>query len=1294
MARVSYRPGVAGLPPGLQEAVNDLAQRVTQLERARSGSASVRVIEGLQAAQVEAGILVTAKVTDGSALASAALLRGTARDPALAQAVQTWADPATGQTLSWTDPNPGTAGATVFYWLRLTGTDGSAATLGPAAETIPGAVSAAFIAAFTATQVPAGIEIAFTLAAAVGLAGISLDRAATNNQNAAVSIWSVAAPRQGDEYSFLDTSAPAGQTSYYWLHLTPGAATANPVFVGPQSAPMPAVPAAGNALEMLSVSESAGPSGSEAIGIAYLAPATMPGCKVYAAGYQGVAGNVAVAESAYSPFSFNLLATGEAVTLKCVPVDANGNEGAMANALTAHVTLDGAPSAPAVVMPVAAAALYDGIQVRFPAGPESGITSYSVSRGPRGGGFGAAALVGSVTPTAGVMAYTYEDTTGTAAHEWYVQAVSANGTGAASAAAQLTDAALDFANRIGLNQAVHQAFSTPVAANTVITQPAGSAFGTCYLSAQKLGVPGTLDLDVLIAGGILDVFLDCGNSTAFLFRFDGRAANTHGILKIAVANGAWAQIGSQLLAPNAAPLAGWHHMRLTVLAMGQMDLYVDGQHAATAQDQSLAPNGNIYLGWETVANPTVGPFTGSTSLGLITDVPGRQAFPTQTAVQRIKAVACGFSSTTEDASCAVNGVVQEIAGVAAGRSYNLAVVDRATMTVTYTATYDVYTSAANALALANELNGLDATKIVVIWTDDEPQRNRTTNGLPAAIGRCGGSAVFSSAQFRFRAAYLLIGIPGIGVGNGIELYAGAIDGDPNARVETTVMLTDGELHGLNGTLTNALTLAQVPGDPVTGASLSFRFQLPAAEASWYNVGTWNGGDGHQLQMVFNFGDAYDGSARQQAIETVICRQANANTGGGGFAPNISGATAYSVGSTYAQVKFVANPTSNPAGSGNEWDVYVNLPGFSSGHVTVDCALGDSFTWNPAAVADPGANSATVVAATGNLLADVNMDLNGSLNVTNQQLEAILLSIMADRVSGALAQNGSGDPYAFTVGDPAGAHLQSGPNPGQITVYNDAGAPVTAQVKRSVAMQQFSATNGATADDGEEVFFDQLNGTPYCLDELGNIIGPFDQTPFVLLHAINPPSGLGQLFASGITTTGFVVNSKTNATTTTTQNIAIGEMNALDASPPANATGAGDAYWSGTETDNIEGVSVAVSVATTRDGQAIGGVFRANQRGTYSGIARLCTGTPASFTVVNEGSWSVSWQSDGGTYSGGCSINGSVPAGTEAVVDVSWTAGTKQTDGNTPSASCTLTLGGSATSVNGVDFVGEAVEAWA
>ena len=127
------------------------------------------------------------------------------------------------------------------------------------------------------------------------------------------------------------------------------------------------------------------------------------------------------------------------------------------------------------------------------------------------------------------------------------------------------------------------------------------------------------------------------------------------------------------------------------------------------------------------------------------------------------------------------------------RSYNVMTIDRTYGTIN-TRTFDVFGSPnpSQSPALVTYLNALSSSVIVVIATFDEPQ---SAGPLPipgdmiTAIQRCGGSSNFGSSDdtpagiIQYRSAYILIGIPGIGTGNGIQRYKGASSSDTTAVLD-------------------------------------------------------------------------------------------------------------------------------------------------------------------------------------------------------------------------------------------------------------------------------------------------------------------------------------------------------------------------------------------------------------------------------------------------------------------------------------------------------------------------------
>lgn len=138
-----------------------------------------------------------------------------------------------------------------------------------------------------------------------------------------------------------------------------------------------------------------------------------------------------------------------------------------------------------------------------------------------------------------------------------------------------------------------------------------------------------------------------------------------------------------------------------------------------------------------------------------------------------------------------------------GRSYGLVILDRATGAVDFAQSYDVFGDPLQATALATKLAAVNSTKIVVVATSDEPQTNRTANGLLAQMQRCGASRSFNDGffladgtrAFQYRSAYAMVGICGSGPNSGYEWYSGDVSSDPAAVIDAAVLVMDGDVIG-------------------------------------------------------------------------------------------------------------------------------------------------------------------------------------------------------------------------------------------------------------------------------------------------------------------------------------------------------------------------------------------------------------------------------------------------------------------------------------------------------------------
>jgi hypothetical protein len=169
-----------------------------------------------------------------------------------------------------------------------------------------------------------------------------------------------------------------------------------------------------------------------------------------------------------------------------------------------------------------------------------------------------------------------------------------------------------------------------------------------------------------------------------------------------------------------------------------------------------------------------------------------------------------FSSTHPVEAGLYNG---ETGGglVGGSRSYTLVKLSRSTGAIAFSQYYDVFNAGAvapNRLEdLVTDLGTATSSQIVVIFTFDEPQGRRTLAGLPAAMYRNGASqAIFGSPQFKYRSAYILVGIGGCGEGNGFESYSGDADSSTSAWCDVSFYLQNSQLV-ISGSAATPRTLA-------------------------------------------------------------------------------------------------------------------------------------------------------------------------------------------------------------------------------------------------------------------------------------------------------------------------------------------------------------------------------------------------------------------------------------------------------------------------------------------------------
>jgi len=158
-----------------------------------------------------------------------------------------------------------------------------------------------------------------------------------------------------------------------------------------------------------------------------------------------------------------------------------------------------------------------------------------------------------------------------------------------------------------------------------------------------------------------------------------------------------------------------------------------------------------------------------------------------------------------------------------GRGLTLTILNRSDHSHVSSTNYDVYGDDTARNNLAKALNALGNDKIVILTSFDAIRFN---SALEAAIERCGGGNVKDSYLVsNYRLPYVLIGIPGIGKGRGIEVFTSTAADAPYAEVNT--LIVDGTPIGINSGFTNATVIdggqiitGSITADKIYGGTLT------------------------------------------------------------------------------------------------------------------------------------------------------------------------------------------------------------------------------------------------------------------------------------------------------------------------------------------------------------------------------------------------------------------------------------------------------------------------------------------
>jgi hypothetical protein len=250
---------------------------------------------------------------------------------------------------------------------------------------------------FRVAQTPStgAVGVSFALTDATGVDSVSLMSAPVMDSGVSTLLQSWNAV--GGKFAFAHAVDQGQSNVHYWLKLNPKGTAGTAVMVGPQSLALnpdlsqPASPTT------LSVSHDAASGGTVVCYAVVGGVSSADTIRILVAGYQGIASEVAVAQSATSPITFTLIATGETVTVTAEAVSLAGT--ASADSASATLVLSGGQTAPAAPLTPTVVQFAGGNQVSWRSSPESWVVSYLVYRGQRGDTFLTATLLATVMAT-------------------------------------------------------------------------------------------------------------------------------------------------------------------------------------------------------------------------------------------------------------------------------------------------------------------------------------------------------------------------------------------------------------------------------------------------------------------------------------------------------------------------------------------------------------------------------------------------------------------------------------------------------------------------------------------------------------------------------------------------------------------------------------------------------------------------------------------------------------------------------------------------------------------------------
>lgn len=264
-------------------------------------------------------------------------------------------------------------------------------------------------------------------------------------------------------------------------------------------------------------------------------------------------------------------------------------------------------------------------------------------------------------------------------------------------------------------------FSPPENAGTGISIVTALRLGPTAMTSpqtdsQNATVPGWFAACVYVSNGIIDIFLDCGSNTGYLYRVDGRNGQVLGQLLLVsnVTTGSWTALGTSYVSANPSAFTGWVNLDC-YYGNGYLALWINGTKIADVQDNTNIPLGtsNLSYGSETNTNGKIAPATsqsGSSFLNGQGSIVPNQPIATPSYTTSTTTISLSWSSqsmTLSDGSVVtIPSGTKSYSGLTAGQTYHLyPFVRTSDFTIQFANGSPPPTAASGAFAIAANLDG-------------------------------------------------------------------------------------------------------------------------------------------------------------------------------------------------------------------------------------------------------------------------------------------------------------------------------------------------------------------------------------------------------------------------------------------------------------------------------------------------------------------------------------------------------------------------------------------------------------